>query len=101
MPLRTVPFEESRSRSTHFPDSDPMERCLVEIPASLIGRLFPRTIRPTLMVDPTRYSMLSPSRGPWTITSFRGKQSILKHGEEMKMEGSPLNFGFQTRAETA
>lgn len=81
VPLRIVPFEESRSRRIHFGDPDPdeksIERWLEEMPESLIGRLLPRTMRPIRMLDPGWYSIDSPLRGPWIITSFRAGGSIV------------------------
>ncbi|PON53264.1 hypothetical protein PanWU01x14_203770 [Parasponia andersonii] len=74
--LRKEPLEESRSRSIHFPDSDQMEMCLEEMPASLMVKLLPRTTRPIRMVDPGGYSRLSPSRGPLFMTSFRAMAPI-------------------------
>lgn len=49
---KTVPFEECRSRSVHWLDSIEIERCLVEMPGSLMGRVLPRMTRPILIVDP-------------------------------------------------
>ena len=85
MALSWVPLEESRSRRIHLPDpdgeEDSMQKCLVETPASLIATVLPRTTRPIRMVDPGRNSRVSPGRGPWTITSFRGRGSIVERVE--------------------
>lgn len=80
-----VPFEDSRSRSTHLPDSYSIERCLEEMPESLIGRLFPRTTRPIRTLDRGPKSRVSPSRGPWTIISLRAKGSIFSEKEGGKV----------------
>ncbi|WVZ24118.1 hypothetical protein V8G54_002662 [Vigna mungo] len=68
---KTVPFEESRSLSIHLPDSLRMERCLEEIPGSLMGRVLPFTTRPIRTADPGLKSRVSPWRGPCRISSRR------------------------------
>jgi len=79
-PSKTVPFEESRSRRIHLVDSLRMERCLVEMPASLMGRVLPFTSRPIRTADPGLKSRVWPWRGPCRISSRRigAPSSILK-----------------------
>uniref|UniRef100_A0A0A0L790 Uncharacterized protein n=1 Tax=Cucumis sativus TaxID=3659 RepID=A0A0A0L790_CUCSA len=76
--LTNVPFEESRSRSIQLPDtdSDSIERCLVEIPASLMATELPRTMRPIRIVAPGGKSSVSPSRGPLTMMRVIEEDSI-------------------------
>lgn len=68
---KTVPFEESRSRRIHSPDSWRMERCLEEMPGSLMGRVLPFTTRPIRTADPGLKSRVLPSPGPCRIFSRR------------------------------
>lgn len=84
-PLTTVPFEESRSVISYLKDGEveeTMERCLVEMPASLMASVLPRTILPIRITDPCWNSRVSPSRGPFSMISFKvvDSSSIGKEG---------------------
>lgn len=84
VPFKKVPFEESRSERTHLPESGSkwMERCLEEMPESLMVSELPRTTRPRQMTDPGRNSMVSPSRGPFSIISFKIEPSSIFRTED-------------------
>lgn len=74
---KTVPFEESRSRRIHLADSLRMERCLEEMPGSLMGRVLPFTTRPIRTADPGLKSRVLPWRGPCRISSRRIRASSI------------------------
>lgn len=56
VPFKKVPFEESRSERTHLAESGSkwMERCLEEMPESLMVSELPRTTRPECICRQTK-----------------------------------------------
>lgn len=88
VPFKKVPFEESRSERTHLAESGSkwMERCLEEMPESLMVSELPRTTRPRQMTDPGRNSMVSPSLGPFSIISFKVEPCSIFRTEDRRRE---------------